>query len=99
MNKSYFSTGILYYLRYFKNQIETINNIIELFRKKSSDFCEIVATLLASWLKLLEKHISVDDEILCNEFYAWSKEKIKFKEPQLIQALEWMRTNEIIPIT
>lgn len=88
----------VYYSRYFKNQIETISNIIELFRKKSSDFCEIVATLLASWLKLLEKNISVDDEILFNEFYAWSKEKIKFKKPQLIKAVEWMRTNEIIPV-
>ena len=88
-----------YYLRSFKNELGTINNIIELFRKKSSDFCEIVATLLASWLKLLEKNISVDDEILCNEFYAWSKEKIKFKRPQLNEALEWMRTNEIVPIS
>lgn len=88
----------VYYLRYFKNQIETISRIIELFRKKSSDFCEIVATLLASWLKLLENNISVDDKILFNEFYAWSKEKIKFKEPQLVEALGWMRTNEIVPI-
>lgn len=89
----------VYYSRYFKNQIENISHIIELFRKKSSDYCEIAATLLASWLKLLKKNISVDDDILFNEFYAWSKEKIKFKKSQLIEALEWMRTNDIVPIT
>lgn len=88
----------LYYMRYFRNQIETINTIIELFRKKSSDFCEIVATLLASWLRLLKNDISVNTEILLKEFYAWSNEKIRFKRSELIQALEWMKTNDIVPI-
>ncbi len=89
----------LYYNRYFKIEAVIINKIVELFRRKSSDFCEIVATLLASWLRLLGKNIPFEEQILFDEFYEWSTEKKKFRKPQLIEALEWMRTNEIVPIT
>jgi hypothetical protein len=44
-----------YYLRYFNDFSPTIDHIINLFRKKDSDFCEIVATLFASWKEKLEK--------------------------------------------
>ncbi len=88
-----------YYLRYFKNQIELINRIIELFRKQPSDFCEIVATLFATWVKLLKKPALLEDETIFNEFYEWSEEKKRFKKTQLKFALNWMRDNDIFPVS
>ena len=87
-----------YYLRYFKSEIQIINIIIELFRKQSSDFCEIVATLFAVWKRELKKSYEFNDDTLINNFYNWSEEKKKFDKIQLSNALSWMRSNEIVPI-
>ncbi len=86
-----------YYPRYYNNQLELIARIIELFRKKSSDFCEIVATMFFIWKKAALQNVDINDALLIKEFYSWGKEKKRFKEPELMDTLQWMRTEEIFP--
>jgi hypothetical protein len=40
----------------------------------------------------------VNDQALLKSLYAWSKEKIKFKEDEVIFAITWMKENEFAPI-
>ncbi|MBL0103588.1 MAG: hypothetical protein IPP51_07460 [Bacteroidetes bacterium] len=45
-----------YYSHYFSNQATRISSIIELFRKRDTAFCEIVATLFFVWEEAIEKN-------------------------------------------
>ena len=87
-----------YYLKYFSEKADRINSIIELFKKERSDFCEIVATLFAVWKDSLNKKESISDLHLFKAFYAWSKEKKRFKDSELTNAITWMKDNNIVPI-
>lgn len=89
----------IYYSHYFKNQMGSINKVINLFKKSSSNFCEIVATLFAVWKKEIVNVGYCTDEILIEKFYSWSEEKLKFKREELINALQWMNDNQIVPVT
>lgn len=89
----------VYYERYFSDQIENINRIIDLLRKKDSKFCEMVATLFAVWQKRLRNSIpssfTVDD--LYTDFYGWSDAKAKFSTKQLNTVYSWMKENSVVP--
>ncbi len=87
-----------YYTNYFKNQHDSINKIISLFRKMDSAFCEIVATLFYVWKEKLQFDRSIDDELLIKAFYEWSEEKKRFSKKELFDGLIWMKSNEIVPI-
>lgn len=86
-----------YYERYFKNELDSISQIIMLFKKLKSDFCEIVATMYAVWKELIESNTLVNDATLMQGFYAWHPDKEKFKKSQLETAIEWMREQGIVP--
>ncbi|MBK8506148.1 MAG: hypothetical protein IPL46_30495 [Saprospiraceae bacterium] len=86
-----------YFDRYYANQSKQILQIIELFRKEKSDFCEIVATLYAVWKELLENKALVNNATLSNAFFAWSKEKKKCTPDKVGEAIKWMRSNDITP--
>lgn len=55
--------------RYFAKDVSEIYDLIGLFRTSKSDHIEIVATLFACWLRLLEKKSSVTEEQLLKDFY------------------------------
>jgi len=80
-------------------QIEGVNYVIDLFRKKDSKFCEIVATLFAVWDKRIKNANinSFGEEDLYKDFYNWSKEKAQFKKGQLSNAFSWMKENRVVP--
>lgn len=88
-----------YYPRYFSKQLDSISRIIDLFRKKDSNFCEIVATLFFIWDRELSKGRVVDDTLLFKCFYEWGEEKQKFRIEKLNEALEWMRNEQIVPLS
>lgn len=50
--------------KYFAKDVSEIYDLIGLFRTSKSDHIEIVATLFACWLRLLEKKLSVTEEQL-----------------------------------
>lgn len=86
-----------YYLRYFSRNLKDIAQLIDLFRRKDSAFCEIVTTLYAIWKELIRKKSIVSEALLCSEFYDWSKAKESFSKSQIIKCIEWMKQNEITP--
>lgn len=84
--------------RYFAKDVSEIYDLIGLFRTSKSDHIEIVATLFACWLRLLEKKSSVTEEQLLKDFYAWSKEKKEFSQNEVLNGLKWMKQNSVVPL-
>lgn len=87
-----------YFKNYFSKQIDNINYLISLFRKEKSDFCEIVATLFAVWERRLQKGQTNQPAEVYKDFYGWSKEKARFKESQLDEAITWMNEKGVVPV-
>lgn len=85
------------FLKFFENEIEQINYLINKFTKFTSNQIEAVATLYACWKEAIEQKELISDKLIVTKFYQWSKEKEKFKEENLIKALAWMRNNSICP--
>ncbi|HBK87220.1 MAG TPA: hypothetical protein DDZ56_01115 [Cytophagales bacterium] len=87
----------IYYGRYFRNQTGDIARIIDLFRKQTSDFCEVVATLFFVWMDLMSNRSLINNASLIRDFYAWDERKKRFDNTELIRAIEWMNENGIVP--
>lgn len=84
--------------RFFEKEASGIYDLIGLFRTCKSDHIEIVATLFACWLRLLEKKLSVSEEQLLKDFYAWSEEKNRFSKAEVLNGYKWMKQNSVVPI-
>ena len=85
------------FFKFFENEIEQINYIINKFTKFTSNQIEAVATLYACWKEAIDKKELITDRLIIAKFYQWSKEKEKFREENLIKALAWMRRNGVYP--
>ena len=84
--------------KYFAKDISEIYELIGLFRTSKSDHIEIVATLFACWLRLLEKKLPVTEEQLMKDFYAWSEEKNRFGKNEVLNGYRWMKQNSVLPL-
>ncbi len=84
--------------KYFVKDASDIYELIGIFRTSKSDLIEIVATLFACWLRLLEQKKSVTEEQLLKDFYAWSKEKKEFSQNEVLNGLKWMKQNAVVPL-
>jgi hypothetical protein len=74
------------------------NRLIDLFRKLDTDQCEIIATLYACWNDLLlECGVANDASIIQELLGAWHEKKQRFSRQRLQRALDWMRTNKLVP--
>jgi len=87
-----------YYSNYFAGQDESIQFIINLFRKKSTDFTELATTIFACFLELKSKQMEVTKENLLHLFYDWSEKKKRFTESQVIESFNWLQENNIIAV-
>jgi len=77
---------------------EAMERLAELFRKLDTDQSEIIATLYACWNDLLLRKRKVSDEDIVNEFvYHWHPRKARFPKRRLLNALAWMRENNLTP--
>ncbi|GLG82033.1 restriction endonuclease subunit S [Acinetobacter calcoaceticus] len=83
--------------RFFVKEASELNLLLGLFRTSKSDHIEIVATLFACWLRLLEQKQSVTEEQLLKDFYAWSEEKKKFTKDEVLNGYKWMHQYSVIP--
>lgn len=81
----------------FSAEATEINNLLELFRGKNSDFCESVATLYAVWINRLRKNLSCTDADLISDFKAWSDKKSRFYDSDLQDRILFMRRKNLIP--
>lgn len=83
--------------KFFANEIDSIQYIIDTFKTAKSDQVEIVGTLYACWNKLIDEKQIISDELLTKRFYEWSEEKAKFEKTRIIKAIRWMETKGIVP--
>lgn len=83
--------------KYFETETEQINYLINKFKKFTSNQIEAVATLYACWKEAIEKKELISDKLIITKFYQWSKEKEKFREENMIKALNWMRRHGVEP--
>ncbi|MDW3212177.1 MAG: hypothetical protein R8N23_20070 [Reichenbachiella sp.] len=88
-----------WYERYFSDELEDIQMLIDLFRKMKTYQIELIATLYDCWKETLKEKHQFDSETIISKFYAWSEEKQKFTADQINNAINWMRDNRIYPIT
>lgn len=92
--------GLQKQAEYFNNYFPDDGNIkyiIQQFKPCKTDFVELVATLYACILEAKVTNSSEDLSIVIQKFYAWSKEKKKFSEIQIHQAINWMKEKMIYP--
>ncbi len=83
--------------KYFSEEKEDIQYLIDTFKKAKSSSVEVAATLFACWKELLESDKPFSEELLIEKFYNWSEEKAKYEEERLRKAISWMREKGIVP--
>lgn len=83
--------------REFKDQAESISNLLDKFQDKNWEFCEMISTMYAVWNNRLINKELFTDEILKQDFLAWDDKKKRFID-QLDYALEWIRKEKIEPV-
>ena len=61
--------------REFKDQAESINNLLDKFQDKTWEFCERISTMYAIWNNRLIRKELFTYEILKQDFLAWDDKK------------------------
>jgi len=84
--------------KYYANDINNIQWVINLFRTAKSDQIEIVATLYACWKKIIRGKAVFSENLLIKRFYEWSEEKSKYPEARVRKEYEWMEEKGIFPV-
>jgi hypothetical protein len=87
-----------YFDRYFDNFQAKIQWFINTFRKEKTDKIELIATLYACWLELINEKIPVTDNTLIKRLYAWSEAKQKYSSADANAAINWMKDNNVVPL-
>ena len=75
-----------------------VDSLINKIKKMDLARAEIVLTLYAVWNNRIIKGEPISDDLLLEDFYAWSKHKLDFSPDQVLCELNYMRKEEIIPI-
>ena len=88
-----------YFEKYFSICNDKIQWLINTFGMERTDKVELIATLYACWLELIENNTVVDETNLLSLFYGWSESKLRFPEKMILRAIEWMKTKELFPKT
>jgi hypothetical protein len=86
-----------YFKRYYLSYESQIQWFIDTFRTEKTDKVELIATLYACWLELIEKQQIVNNASLLALLYNWSKEKQKYSEETAQKAIQWMIANGVTP--
>lgn len=85
-----------YYSRYFQQENEKIQYIIELFRHINTDKTELATTVFACYLELKTNQIGFTWDALLDLFYNWSDKKKRFPEKDVRASFDWLREKGLI---
>jgi len=88
----------LYYTRYFAQEDDKIQYIINVFRKEKTNFVEMIATLYACWLEIISNNEIFSENLILKKFYDWSLEKEKYEREEVLNGIIWIREAGITPI-
>lgn len=86
-----------YYNKYYGSINDDIQFIINLFQKSYTNDVELVATIFACWDEIIKEKSIFSNALIIQKVYAWSKQKKKFSENQIIKKIDWMREVGITP--
>lgn len=76
-----------------------IDKLISLFKTARTIQCEIVATLYGAWNDFLLEGIQPSDAQIVDEVLTnWHERKERISHTRWLDALKWMRSNEIVPV-
>ena len=82
----------------FGDRAADIDRVLGLFvPPMGPDEAEIVATLYAAWNDLVAAGTEPADDAVVEEFYRWAPGKRQFPRERLVKALNWMRTQHLVP--
>ncbi len=84
----------------YADQLPEIRRLIKLMAPMNTAQAEIVATLYACWKDMILENKVVSDKLVIDELLRhWHPQKKQFSRERLQKALDWMRSNKIVPIT
>lgn len=86
-----------WYEKYFENEISSINELINTFRKAKGEKIELVATIYACVLEAKKRKEILSDNLIVQKVYAWSQYKEKFSTERIKKAHQWMQEVGIYP--
>lgn len=75
-----------------------VDSLINKIKTMDLARAEIVSTLYAVWNNRIIKGEPISDDLLLDDFYAWSKHKSDFSRDLVLWGLNYMRREGIIPI-
>jgi type I restriction enzyme S subunit/type I restriction enzyme M protein len=87
-----------YYKNYFEASDPQIKYIINKFRTKPTSFAEIAATLFACFMEISETQQEFSERNLLSKFYAWSEQKMKYQEKQVLDMWKWLIEERIVQV-
>jgi hypothetical protein len=87
-----------YYNSYFGQLDESIQHVIHLFRRQSTDKTELAATVHFCLCELATTGQPVSQSALIKLFYNWSKAKSKFSEQAVLESAKWLKQNGLTDI-
>jgi len=87
-----------YYERYWGQQHDAIQRLIDLLGPLRSKQCEVIATLHSAWNDLLAEGRTVDDDAIIREATEhWHESKKQITPEQWTWGLNWLRKNDLVP--
>ncbi|MBU2915962.1 restriction endonuclease subunit S [Reichenbachiella agariperforans] len=86
-----------YFGNYFGHDNPDFLKVMKCLSKASEAQCELISTLYAVWNDRLIKGETVDNQLLSEDFYAWSDRKHNFTSDQVSKAIEWMKKTGFEP--
>lgn len=85
-------------LKFDSSKKKSHSKFFDLFKGIDTERMEVIATLFAAWNDLLIAGKRVTDEIIVNEFQNnWTPSKQRFSKKQLLNEIQWMKDNKLIP--
>lgn len=86
-----------YYQGYFSPVESKLNNLFTLLENTTEAQAEIIATLYAVWNNRIISQQPIEQEALINDFYSWSERKHQYTNQQVVDGLEWLKSNNFVP--
>lgn len=84
--------------KYFSNELDGIQFLIETFRNAKSAQVELVATIYACWKEIISSDESFSINLITQQVYGWSEQKKKFSSSRIEKAVNWMIEKGLTPI-
>lgn len=85
------------YEKYPQKLREQVDALLDRLNTMDLAGAEILSTLYAVWNNRIIKQEQITDDLLIADFYAWSTHKADFEEARVRKALNYMRSEGIIP--